>query len=122
MPLRYPLDEHLRGPLWHAVQKHNAAGIHPLDTTRVGDPADLPLGTPDPDILIWAEREGRVLVSEDRATMATHLANHLRAGRHSPGVFLLRPGVTLPQIVDALAVAAYAGDPGAIQDRTEFIP
>jgi hypothetical protein len=27
MPLRFLLDEHLRGPLWQAIQDHNAAGV-----------------------------------------------------------------------------------------------
>ena len=27
MALRYVLDEHLRGPLWRAIQQHNATGV-----------------------------------------------------------------------------------------------
>jgi hypothetical protein len=122
MLLRYVLDEHLRGPLWHTIRQHNAAGAHLIDVVRVGDPPDLPLGSKDPDILLWAEREGRVLVTEDRGTMATHLASHLQAGHHSPGVFFLRPNWGPTQVVFHLALAAYAGDPGAIQDRFDFIP
>jgi len=67
-----------------------------VDVTRVGDPADLPLGTQDPDLLLWAEREQRVVVTMDRQTMLGHLAAHLQSGHHSPGVFLLRPRHSLP--------------------------
>jgi hypothetical protein len=42
--------------------------------------------------LLWAEREGRVLVTLDRHTMPGHLANHLRAGHNSPGSFLSANG------------------------------
>jgi hypothetical protein len=42
MKLRYVLDEHLRGPLWRAIGRHNSAGVYPLDVLRVGDLADLP--------------------------------------------------------------------------------
>src|SRR5438270_13531903 len=45
--LSFVLDEHLRGPLWIAIQTHIARGIHPIDAVRVGDPTDLPLGTKD---------------------------------------------------------------------------
>jgi hypothetical protein len=122
MPMSYVLDEHLRGPLWRAIQQHNAAGAYPIDVVRVGDPPDLPLGSVDPDILLWAEREGRVLVTRDQGTMPTHLANHLQAGHHSPGIFLLRRNWTPRAVVDHLTLAAYAGDPGAMQDRIDFIP
>jgi len=63
MALRYLLDENARGVLWHAIVRHNAASSEPLDVVCVGDLDDLPLATPDPDILRWAAREGRVLVT-----------------------------------------------------------
>jgi hypothetical protein len=122
MPLRFVLDENQRGPLWRAVVRHNQAGVYPLDVVRVGDPADLPLASIDPDILLWGEREERILVSFDKATLAGHLANHLQAGHHSPGVFMLRRGSRLSEIVSHLALVAYASDAWEWQDRIEFIP
>src|SRR5947207_2747401 len=88
MVLRYVLDEHFRRRLWKALQKHNLAGIDPVDVVRVGDPPDIPLGVDDPSLLLWAEREQLVLVTRDENTMPIHLGNHLSAGRHSPGVFM----------------------------------
>jgi hypothetical protein len=123
MPLRYVLDEHLRGPLWNAIQAHNAAGTDSIDVVRVGDPPDLPCGTPDPDILLWAEREGRLLVTRDVNTVPGHLANHLAAGRHSPGVLIVRRGgVVVPQVVFALVLIADAGDPTDYVDCYRYIP
>src|SRR5262245_38574813 len=120
--MRFLLDEHLRGTLWAAVQTHNAKGINPLEVVRVGDSLDLPLGSTDPAILLWAETNGRLLVSHDYSTMPGHLTKHLLSGQHSPGVLLLRPGVSPGQIVFHLALIAYAGDPAVYQDRFEFIP
>jgi Domain of unknown function (DUF5615) len=117
MTLRYLLDEHLRGPPWRAIQWHNRLGEFPLDVVRVGDPPDLPLGALDPDMLVWAEREGRVLVSRDRDTLASHLAAHLSAGRHSPGIFLIRRRVSLPELVSFLVEAAYASEAVEWADR-----
>src|SRR5947207_10914 len=123
MPLAYLLDEHLRGGgLWHAILRHNALSPYPIDTHRVGDPLDLPLGSLDPDILIWVEREGRVLLTEDVSSMPGHLANHLAAGRHSPGIFLLRSGIALPDMVAELVLHAYAGDPAVYRDQAQFFP
>jgi hypothetical protein len=122
MPLRYVLDEQLRGPLWAALRQHNASGSYSVDVVRVGDPPDLPLGSNDPAILIWAEREGRIVVTEDRKTMRTHLANHVQAGHHSPGVCLLPPGRSLPNLVFSLVLAAYASDPAEWLDQERYLP
>src|SRR5438128_962876 len=117
MALRYVLDENLRGRLWHALQQHNAAGINPVDVTRVGDPPDLPLGTADPDVLLWSEREGRILVTLDEHTIPTYFAAHLQQGRHSPGVFILQPRYTLAQLIFELVLAAYVYDPAELVDQ-----
>ena len=122
MPLRFVLDEHLRGPLWGAIQQHNAGGSYRLDAVRVGDPPDLPLGTTDSDLLLWAEREGRVAVTRDWRTFPGYLAAHLQGGHHSPGVIILRPGQPLPQLVFALALAAHAADLGEFRDQVRFLP
>ena len=122
MPLAYVLDEHLRGPLWQAVQAHNGRGANRIDVVRVGDPADLPLGSTDPAILVWAERGGRIIISCDEATMKTHLADPLRVGNHSPGAFLVRRGSALSDIVLFLVAAAYASDPPEWQDLFVYIP
>src|SRR5688500_1599972 len=55
--LRFLLDEHLRGPLWFALLRHNASGGLPINVARVGDSQELPLGIDDPSILDWAERK-----------------------------------------------------------------
>jgi hypothetical protein len=122
MPLRFVLDEHLRGTLWHALQRHNAAGVNIVDVTRIGGSVDLPLGTLDPDLLLWAERERRILVTRDWNTMPGHLFEHLRKGHHSPGVVLLQRGYSMTELVSILVVAAYAGDPTEFQDQVRVLP
>jgi hypothetical protein len=122
MPLRFVLDENQRGPLWRAIVRHNQTGTDTIDTVRVGDSDDLPLRATDPDILVWCEREGRILVTFDKATLAEHLSNHLQVGRHCPGVFTLRRGTRLPQIVEHLALISHASEAWEWADRIEFIP
>lgn len=121
MPLAYLFDEHLRGPLWRAVQSHNLASNEVLDVVRVGDPPDLPLGEADEVILRWAEQDGRILCTYDRSTIPKHLEIHLSAGHHSPGVFLLPRSASIGKIVSFLVLAAYASDPEEWQDRIEYV-
>ena len=122
MALAFLIEEDLRGPLPAAIRAHNAAGIDQIDALAVGEPLDLPLGTKDPDILLWAEAAGRILVSHDKKTMLTHLQEHLHAGHHCPGILIVRSGATLPNVVHSLAVAAHAGKPTDFLDQIDFIP
>jgi hypothetical protein len=72
-PPGFHLDEHLRGPLWEAIQAHNSKpGVAAIRAYRFGDWPAPSLGTDDPDLLLWAEREGIFLVSCDRQTMASY--------------------------------------------------
>ena len=123
MPLRFVLDEHLRGgALWMAIQQHNSAGIDPRDVIRVDDPNDLPNGSTDPDVLEWAWRNDRILVSLDKRTLPAHLAAHVQANGGSPGVLIVRPGSTTSQVLFSLVLIAHAGDSADYQDRIEYIP
>jgi predicted nuclease of predicted toxin-antitoxin system len=121
MAIRFLFDENLRDRLWSAVAQHNAQGP-PINAVQVGDPPDLPLGSQDPDILIWAEREDRILVSQDLSTLPNFLSDHLQAGHHSPGIFLIRRGTTLREVVEFLVLAAHASEPWEWSDRCQFIP
>ncbi len=120
--LRFLLDEHLRGPLWLAILRHNAQSGLPIDAARVGDPPGLPLGSDDDAILLWAEREGRILLTEDVHTMPSHLAQHMRSGHHSPGVFVMRIGCSIKEIVGHLELVAHAGESGDYKDTIVYVP
>jgi hypothetical protein len=123
MPIAFVLDEHLRGkPIWHAICHHNSAGGLLIDTTRVGEPADLPLGSTDPEILLWAERAGRIILTEDAKTFTSGLAQHLRAGRTTPGLFLILPGATVAAVLSWLELTVADDRPDTWRDQVTYIP
>jgi hypothetical protein len=122
MALRFLLDEHMRGPLWEAIQAHNRAGNDVIDMVRVGDPKDLPLTSKDAAILAWCEREGRILVSFDVRTLPDELLTHVQAGGSSPGILFIRGHRTLAEIVEYLATLAHASEPGEWADTWTLIP
>jgi hypothetical protein len=89
--------------------------------SRGGD-GDLPLGSDDPTILLWAERAGRILLSLDEDTMPGFFQQHLQAGHHSPGLFLLNASAGYAALLHFLEIAAYAGNPADFQDQIWYIP
>ena len=121
MPLAFLLDENQRGLLWRYIQRHNLKRAYPLDAVRVGDTADLSLASDDPAVLLWAERENRIIVSQDRKTLAKHLADHLTTGHRCPGIFQIR-GTRLHDVLDFLVCAAYASEPAEWENRIVFVP
>ncbi len=121
MPLRYLFDEHLRGPLWRTARRYNIDAAESLDVVRVGDLPDLPLEVDDPSILRWTEQENRILVTLDQHTMPIHLAEHLAAGRHCPGIFMVRMDASVRQMIEFLLLAACASEPLEWIDRIEFV-
>ena len=122
MPLSFLLDEHLRGPLWKAIQRHNHQSEFSIDAARVGDPPDLPLRSADSDILLWAEHENRILITLDENTIPVHLADHVNSGRHSPGIFILRDVTSLARVISFLEAVAHAREAHEWRDRIEYIP
>src|SRR5438874_11520749 len=102
MPLRFLLDEDLRGPLWNAIIRHNIGAADSIDALRVGDSGAPPTGTLDDALLVWTETHDRILVSFDKSTMQGHLHNHLAAGRSSPGIFQVRAQASIPATLSFL--------------------
>jgi hypothetical protein len=120
-PPGFLLDEHLRGPLWEAIQAHNSKpGVLAIRAYRVGDWPAPSLGTDDPDLLLWAEREGVFSVSCDRQTMASYFWEHISAGRHLPGLILLPNVFSIPSVLEYLVLTTHASEPNEWRDRIAY--
>ena len=122
MPVTFLLDENVPGRIWRAIQRHNEDSADILDVVRVGQPDDLPFSADDRSILLWAERQGRILITEDKNTMPAHLATHLQGGHHSPGIFMVRPGTRVPDLLELLVLVTQASPSAEWRDRIEYIP
>jgi len=86
------------------------------------DPDAPPAGTSDPDILLWIEKSSYILVTENRSTIPGHLAEHIAAGRHIPGIFWIRPHASLHSIIEELYLIWAASTADEYKGRTLFIP
>ena len=116
--IRYLLDEDTP----HAIRDGLLRRQPEIEVRVVGGEMAPPLSTQDPDILRWLESEGYILISRNRSTMPKHLREHLEAGRHIPGIILLRPQSSLGRIIDELELIWGAAYPDEYQDRISYIP
>lgn len=88
----------------------------------VGGPGAPPRATTDPAILAWCERHDFVLITNNRRTMPVHLDDHLRAGGHAPGVFMLNPSLSLGETIENLLDATKFSLAGEHRDRIGYLP
>jgi hypothetical protein len=121
MSVKFLFDENISDALWQAVQGFNQHALFLIEALRVGDSPDLPKGADDATVLLWAERNGCILVSLDKRTLPNHLSRHLAAGHHVPGLFLIGHVTSTGQIIELLAVAAQSEDPLEWQDMIEYL-
>ena len=85
------MDENLPPKLKSAVLKIQQE----IDILRVGDSNTPPLGTLDPEILIYLELSKQLLVTDNRKSIPGHLEEHWAAGGQSWGLVWVRPSEVL---------------------------
>jgi hypothetical protein len=77
---------------------------------------------PDPDVLALAAREGRILVTSDLRTMPRHFGDFLEARGYCPGVFLVKQGTPLRDVIEDLLLVWAASDAEEWENRIIEIP
>jgi hypothetical protein len=114
----YLLDEHL--PKWWRRQFVSHAPA--LKVWRVGDSGAPPLQSPDPMLLEWCEAHECILLTNNRKSMPRHLAEHLRQGRHIPGIFQVEARMNVAHLAEALVLIAGASFENEYQDQINYFP
>jgi hypothetical protein len=115
--LRFLIDENLSLRLKTTLNRHHPA----IDGVRVGDAGAPPVGTLDPDILHYLEAEQRVLITDNRASMPVHLADHAAGGGRHWGIFEVRKDAPLGALADLIALYWEASETEEWIDRVEWL-
>ena len=118
MSLKYLFDENVAPEYARKLRRRNPG----LVVRMVGEPATPARGTLDPEILVWCEATGFVLVTNNRRSMPVHLAGHIAQGQHIPGILILNPSLSIAETLDELVVIAGASFENEYQDRIEYLP
>lgn len=118
MTLKYLMDENV-DPIY-ATQMKQKTDI--LTIRSVGDIGTPAKSTLDPEILLWCEEYDFILVTNNRKSMPVHLNDHIIAGRHIPGIFILNPNLSTGQNIDELMLIAECAIDGEYQDQIIHLP
>lgn len=116
--VKYLLDEHVNVRLRKAIKLLEPGII----VWRVGDPGAPPLHTSDPDILLWCEVQGFLLVTNNRASMPVHLQDHWRINRHIPGILVLNPAMGIGETAEELFLIWGTSEPEEFTDHIRYLP
>ena len=114
--LRLLADENFDGRILRALQRQ----IPELDVLRV---QDTPLcGAEDPDLLAWAAKENRVLLTHDIATLVGFAYERTRSNLPLPGVVAVRAESSLGKAIEDLKLILLAAEEGELAGRVFFLP
>jgi hypothetical protein len=115
MRVRFQADADLDGRILRGLRRRAPA----VDIRTAADAALA--GLKDPEVLRIAADSGRILVSQDRRSMPGHFARFL-GGAHSPGVILLREGISIPAVIEELILIWNASEAEEWIGRLVWIP
>jgi hypothetical protein len=119
MKPRFLLDENLDPDIAHEARRRDPS----IDIVYVGVRGAPTPGTLDPAILDFCEAERRILITNNRASMPGHVADHLAAGRHSWGVLTTRARKPpIGQLVEEILTIADASEAEEWYDLSDWIP
>ncbi|HVG28174.1 MAG TPA: DUF5615 family PIN-like protein [Pyrinomonadaceae bacterium] len=91
-----------------------------LDIVRVQD-AGL-IGKTDREVLEWAAREGRVLLTHDVTTMKQYVDERIADGSPMPGVFEVSQQTPIAQAIEDILLIAECGLEGEWEGQIRFLP
>ena len=116
--LKYLIDENLSPVYAEQLRRRNPD----LVVRAVGELGVPSTGTLDPEILKWCELNQFVLLTNNRASMPTHLRDHIVEGRHIPGILVLNKNMSMGQTIEELLTVAEVAFDDEFQDRIDFLP
>ena len=114
--IRFLADEDFSGPVLAGVKRR----LPDLDIVRVWD--TIVRERPDPEVLEFAERENRVVLSHDLSSMEFHARARIQSGKTMPGLFLIRQSFPIGPSIEEIITLAECSHPNEWQNRIEYLP
>jgi hypothetical protein len=114
--LRLLSDENFNGDIFRGLVRRQPD----LDLVRV---QDVGLGrTPDPEILEWAAREGRVLLTHDISTVPPVAHRRVGDGKPMPGVFVVPERLGIGRAIEEILFLSIEVEHDEWKDQVVYLP
>lgn len=115
--LRLASDADVHGDLIRGLRRHRSE----IDLIRVQDV--LPEGVTDPEVLAWAAREDRVLITNDRNTMVGFAYQRVQTGEPVPGLIATTNDQSIGAAIRDILLIAESMPEDQIRDQiVVFLP
>jgi hypothetical protein len=114
--VRFLADENFDNRILAGLRRRQPA----LEILRVQD-TDL-AGAVDPEVLAWAAKERRILLTHDAATMPGYAYERIEAGAAMPGVIEVSLDLPIGQAIEELVLLMEAGRPEEFDNRVIYLP
>jgi hypothetical protein len=76
----------------------------------------------DPQLLVWAAQESRVIVTHDRRTMPLHAADLMAEGKHIAGLFVVPRRLSLHQVIADLELMITCSERDEWMNVIRYLP
>lgn len=116
MTLRFAADENFNGKIVRGLFRV----VPDLDLVRIQDTSIA--GSSDDEVLAWAAREDRVLLTHDVGTMGKAAWERVRAGLPMNGVVEVDSDQPIGAVITELQLLALAGSPEDLDRQVLFLP
>lgn len=77
---------------------------------------------PDPELLVWAAKEGRLIITHDHRTMPGHAADLMAAGENIAGVIVVSRRLPIRDVLDDLEMIVLCSEPGEWENVIKRLP
>jgi len=114
--IRFLADENLTGSIVAGLLRRNPS----VDIVRTQD-TDL-AGASDRDLLQWAARQGRILLTHDVRTVTRAASRIIEAGQPLAGVLIIRDTLPVSQAIEELLLIAECSDSREWQGVVDYLP
>ena len=114
--LKFLADENFNNDIMRGVLRRNSE----VDVVRI---QDIGLsGIEDPEVLEWAARENRILLSHDVATITKYAYDRIEAGLPMPGVFEVGHAVPVSVAIDDVLLVAELSLENEWENQVIYLP
>ena len=115
--MRFIADEHIAAAVVRQLRRKYPNTVDMMHVAEAGI-----AGASDPELLEWAARENRIVISRDKATLTDFAFERIHQGLTMPGVITLTRDLAIGQLLKELTLIVECMASEELENRVYYIP